>query len=149
MPRLSRVGNRTRPGEFLPASRARAEAVPGYFRIWPSDGSVGTRNRASVFGPILGRHSCRDSAESATGPGQMRFFWRAELGPMLALVSFDYGPVTAVSAPGIGPVYSARFWGVIIAESQPSRQPDPARCVSSGEPSSGRCWPWLVSITAQ
>ncbi|KAK9521909.1 hypothetical protein VZT92_018413 [Zoarces viviparus] len=25
---------------------------------------------------------------------------------MLALVSFDYGPVTAVSAPGIGPVYS-------------------------------------------
>ncbi|KAK9524407.1 hypothetical protein VZT92_016804 [Zoarces viviparus] len=106
-----RVGNRTRPDAFLPASQARADAGP---------------------------------AESATGPGPMRFFWRAEPGPMLALVSFDYGPVTAVSAPGIGPVYSARFWGVIIAESQPSRQPDPARCVSSGEPSPGRCWPCRV-----
>ncbi|KAK9528078.1 hypothetical protein VZT92_014574 [Zoarces viviparus] len=136
---------------FMPSrqpgqSRVQADAGSSYFQLWPS---VGIWNRAGVFGPILGRHSCRDSTESATGPGPMRFFWRAELGPMLALVSFDYGPVTAVSAPGIGPVYSARFWGVIHAEPQPSRQPDPARLVSSGEPSSGRCWPWLVSITAQ
>ncbi|KAM6943952.1 uncharacterized protein PEZ65_001879 [Lycodopsis pacificus] len=79
----------------------RADAGSGYFRLRPSDGSDGIRN--------LGRHSCRVSAESATGPGPTRFFWRAELGPMLALVRFDYGPVTAVTESGIGPVYSARF----------------------------------------
>ncbi|KAK9515928.1 hypothetical protein VZT92_026525 [Zoarces viviparus] len=59
---------------------------------------------------------------------------------MLAPVSFDYGPVTAVSAARIGPVYLARFWGVIHAESQTSRQPDAARRVSSGVPSLYRIW---------
>ncbi|KAK9515929.1 hypothetical protein VZT92_026526 [Zoarces viviparus] len=124
MPRLSRVGNQTRPNAFLPESRARADAGPGQFRLWPSDGSVGTQNRASVFGPILGRHSCRVSDESATEPAPARCVFSG--GPMLALVIFNYGPVTAVSAPVIGPVYSARFWGVIHAETQPSRQPGPA-----------------------
>ncbi|KAK9543262.1 hypothetical protein VZT92_001053 [Zoarces viviparus] len=73
----------SRPDAFLPASRVRANAGPGQFRLWPSDSSVGTRNRASVFGPILGRHSCRVSDKSATRLCLTRFFRRAELMPDL------------------------------------------------------------------
>ncbi|KAK9513155.1 hypothetical protein VZT92_026716 [Zoarces viviparus] len=84
---------------------------------------------APVIGPVyLGRFWGVIHAETQPSrqPDTARRVSSGELGPRLSRVIFEYGPVTAVSAPGIGPVYSARFWGVILAESQPSRQPDPA-----------------------